>query len=105
MHGGQTLGNFRSHAAEVDRFSLQRMTRRASQPQQVVDQLTKPLRLRSHPVKISTRLGIQLVFIVFQQRETPAVDSAQWRSQVVRDRIRESLELFVGDLQLRSAAL
>jgi len=73
------------------------------EPEQAVDQHRHVLRGAANPIEHPDGLGIESRIVILLDRVREPVDRAQWRAQIVCDRIAERFELVVRDLELARA--
>ena len=85
---------------EVDRFAAELGAADAREREEVVDELAHALCAGAHPAEVVAPSLVEAVAVVLEQRLAEAVDRAQRRAQVVRDRVAERLELLVLPLEL-----
>ena len=91
--------DLRCEIAEIDALGLHVGARDLRQRQDVVDQLAHPLGRVADALDVPSGLRRQGRPGVLDQRLAEAVDAAQRRTQIVRDRVAERLELAVCVLQ------
>ena len=59
----------------------------------------------AHAVQVLASLFVELLAVVFQQRQAPPVNAAQRRAQIVRDRVAERFQFPVGRFELDGPVL
>ncbi len=90
------LGDLRAQLAEVQTLVLHLGAGQAGELEQIVDEATHALGAGPNAVDVVFARIVQLVAIVLEESLGEPVDPAQRRSQIVRDRVGECLELLVG---------
>src|SRR5262245_4975682 len=97
------LNDLARELAERHRLAVQILTRDARELQQIVDQIPHALRARAHAGEMLLRLRIEPRRVFFEQQRAETIDSAKRRTQVVRHRVAERLQLLVHRFQLGGA--
>src|SRR5205823_3753102 len=87
---------------DADPLGAQGLAAKPGEGEQVVDQVAHVLAAVLDPLQVTARLVRYGIGIVFEQDRGKAADRPQRCSQVVRDRVRKSLELAVCRLELLS---
>ena len=99
----QAGGDTPRRGCKIDGNELHLGPRDARKLQQVVNQQSHALRFGTDPIEVLVRPFVELAGIVFGKCEAPAVDAAQRRAQVVRDRIGKRFQFLVGGFELSGA--
>ncbi len=85
--------------AQIHAFPVNLVARQARQPKQTFDQLTHPPRRRLHTTKIIAPLRVEFFQVILHERLAEAVNGAQRRPEIVRNRIGECFQFLVRRLR------
>ena len=103
FRGAQFGEDFLRHGGHVDGHELHVLTPDTREAEQVVDQRRHALGRLAHPPQMLDVFLGEPGRPIFEDHRAEAVDRPQRRTQVVRDRVGEGLELLVRRLQLGGA--
>src|SRR5213594_2868414 len=91
------------YRAQIDLLASHSAAGYARKLEEVVDELRHALATRADAVEIFPCLFVETRGVIFQQRLRKAVDPAQGRPQIMRNRIAKCFELVIRHFELRSA--
>ncbi len=90
---------------ERQRLRLERLTAETRQVEQIVDQTVHALGAQHHLVQHAASVGSQTRAVIGEEGFAETRDPVQWRTQVVRYRVREGLEVRIARLELACTLL